>query len=88
MRYRILITRQAKRQLERLTWRVQERIAEQIARLGHDPFDPALNIKQLVNDPIAEYRLRVGSYRVKFNRDDGIKIVEVMRVGHRREIYK
>lgn len=88
MRYNILITRLAKRQLERLTWRVQERIAEQIARLGHDPFDPTLNIKRLVSDPVAEYRLRIGSYRVKFNRDDGIRIVEVMRVGHRREIYK
>lgn len=88
MHYQISITRQAKRQLERLTWRIQERVAEQIVRLGHNPFDPTLDIKRLTNDPVAVYRLRVGSYRVKFNRDDGIKIVEVMRVGHRREIYK
>ena len=88
VRYRVLITRKAKRQLERLTWRIQGQIAEKIAMLGHDPFGPVLDIKRLINDPVAEYRLRVGSYRVKFNRDDGILIVEVMRVGHRREIYK
>ncbi|MBF0371781.1 MAG: type II toxin-antitoxin system RelE/ParE family toxin [Magnetococcales bacterium] len=88
MRYEILITRRAKRQLEKLTWRVQEKVAEGIARLGNDPFDQALDIKPLVNDPVAQYRLRVGSYRVKFNRDDGIRIVEIMRVGHRREIYQ
>ena len=56
--------------------------------LGHNPDDPALNVKALTNDPEAQYRLRVGNYRVKYNRDDGIKIIEVVRVGHRKDVYR
>lgn len=66
----------------------QERIAEAIGMLGNNTGNPAQNVKALTNDPEAQYRLRVGSYRVKYIRDDGIKIVEVVRIGHRKDIYR
>jgi len=58
------------------------------AVLRHNPNDPALNVKSLTNDSEAQLRLRVGSYRVKYNRDDDIKIIEVVRVGHRKDVYR
>ena len=88
MSYRIFITRRADKQLRKLPAVMRERIAEEIAMLGHDPNDMRLDIKPLTNDREAQFRLRVGAYRVKFNRDDEIRIVEVTRVGHRREIYR
>ncbi|MFA7268351.1 MAG: type II toxin-antitoxin system RelE/ParE family toxin [Sterolibacterium sp.] len=88
MRYNILITRRAKKQLHSLPLTVQERIAEAIGTLGNNPDNPALNVKALINEPEAQYRLRVGNYRVKYNRDDGIKIIEVVRIGHRKDIYR
>lgn len=88
MRYTVLVLRRAKKQLNGLPVATQERIAEAIGMLGNNPENPALNVKALTNDPDAQYRLRVGSYRVKFNRDDGIKIVEVVRIGHRKDIYR
>jgi mRNA interferase RelE/StbE len=56
--------------------------------LGWNPKDPALDVKALTNDPEAQYRLRVGNYRVKYNRDDGIKIIEIVRIGHRKDVYR
>lgn len=88
MRYQILIMKRAKRQLEKLPIGIQERIAEGIGKLGHNPDDAALDVKSLTNDSEARYRLRVGNYRVKYNRDDEIRIVEIVRVGHRKEIYR
>lgn len=88
MRCTVVVTRRAKKQLNGLPVTTQERIAEAIGMLGNDPDNPALNIKALTNDPDAQCRLRVGSYRVKYNRDDGIKIVEVVRIGHRKDIYR
>ncbi len=88
MRYNILITRRAMKQMKSLPVTTQERIAEAIGMLGNNPDNPALNVKTLTNDPEAKYRLRVGNYRVKYNRDDGIKIIEVVRVGHRKDIYR
>ena len=80
--------KRAKRQLEKLPVQIQERIAEGIGKLGNNPDDISLDVKSLTNDSEARYRLRVGNYRVKYNRDDGIRIVEIVRVGHRKEIYR
>ena len=88
MRYNVLITRKARKQLERLPATSRERIAEAIGMLGNAPDNPALDVKALTNDSEAQYRLRVGSYRVKYKRDDGIKILEVVRVGHRKDVYR
>ena len=87
-KYNISITKRAQKQLLKLSVTIKERIAEQISILGSNPDNPNLDIKSLTNDPEARLRLRVGNYRVKFNRDDEIRIVEIVRVGHRKEIYK
>lgn len=34
------------------------------------------------------YRVRVGNYRIVYVVDDGINIVTVTRVAHRREVYR
>lgn len=56
--------------------------------LGHDPDNPALDVKRLNRHPTADFRLRVGAYRVLFNREDAIHIVEIVRVAHRKEVYQ
>jgi mRNA interferase RelE/StbE len=33
-------------------------------------------------------RVRVGDYRVIYKVDDVVRIVAVVRIGHRREVYK
>ena len=88
MRYRIEIMKKARRQLLKLSVQTQERIAESIGLLGANPDNPSLDIKPLTNDPEARYRLRAGNYRVKFNRQDAIRIIEIVRIGHRKDIYK
>ncbi|MCB1938894.1 MAG: type II toxin-antitoxin system RelE/ParE family toxin [Rhodocyclaceae bacterium] len=88
MRYSVLILRRAEKQLRKLPVATQERIAESIGVLAHNPDNPALDIKALTNDPEAGYRLRIGSYRVKYSRDDSIRILEIVRVGHRKDIYR
>jgi mRNA interferase RelE/StbE len=88
MKYRIEITRRATKQLDKLPVLTRERIAEGIGLLGSNPDNPSLDVKTLTNDPEAKLRLRIGNYRVKFNREDEIRIIEIVRVGHRKEIYK
>ena len=34
------------------------------------------------------WRIRVGSYRVIYTIDDDVLVVTVVRVGHRREVYR
>jgi len=86
--YRIEIARNARRVLLRLPVRVRERIAEAISLLGADPRNPALDIRPLASDAEAQYRLRVGSYRVKFNKSDVARLIQIVRIGHRKDIYR
>lgn len=86
--YRIEIAKHAQKQLRHLPVRTQENIAEKIAALSINPVNPELDIKRLVNNPLGEFRLRAGNYRIIFNRDDSIRIIQIIRIGHRKLIYK
>jgi mRNA interferase RelE/StbE len=35
-----------------------------------------------------QYRIRQGDYRVVYAVDDALRIVEVVKIGHRREVYR
>ncbi|MBK7180751.1 MAG: type II toxin-antitoxin system RelE/ParE family toxin [Chloroflexi bacterium] len=45
------------------------------------------NVKRLVNFDVA-YRLRVGNYRILFERDDEIRIIDVIDVLPRGRAYR
>lgn len=88
MYYEVMIARRAARELKRLPRQTRERIAEKIALLGHNPDSPALDVKPLENHPAAHFRLRVGAYRVLFDREDSIRVIAIIRVAHRKEAYR
>jgi len=44
-------------------------------------------IKRLSNHPLAEFRLRIGDYRVLFDVDWEEKSIQVLKIGHRRDVY-
>lgn len=81
--YDILFSLSAKRQLQRLEKETQKHI---IAVLERIRIRPERFVKKLMGDP--GYRLRVGEYRVIIDIDKGNLIVLVIKIGHRRNIYK
>jgi mRNA interferase RelE/StbE len=83
--YRILFAPSARRQLEDLPRKVQQRIAAHIDQLAVSP-RPRGSIKLEGEDDL--YRIRVGKYRVIYGIQDDELIVLVLRVGHRRDVYR
>jgi mRNA interferase RelE/StbE len=83
--YRIQIAPSAVRQLRKLPGSVQERIVEHVEQLATDP-RPRGAIKLQGEDDL--YRIRVGDYRVIYQIRDDELIVLVLRVEHRREVYR
>ncbi len=68
-------------------------------RLPKDDFNAVLGtVKDLANTPRPKgvekiksaglWRIRRGDYRIVYSIDDGQKIVTILRIGHRREIYR
>jgi len=62
-------------------------IKEKLLILAENPEALKSNIKKLSGTKDDYYRLRVGSYRVIFKREEKKLIIIIVRIGHRKEIY-
>ena len=82
-RWEILYTRRAVKDIEALDRVAKKRLAGRMEVLRLDPLGLS---KKLVNAKIGHYRYRVGDYRVVFDLSGASLIV--LRVGHRRDIYR
>jgi len=60
---------------------------EAVETLAENP-DTKSNVKRLRNHPIAVYRLKVGNYRILFDKEDVLRIIEIIDIGHRKNIYQ
>jgi len=65
----------------------QKIIKEKLLILAKNPMALKNNIKRLRGEKDDYYRLRVGSYRVIFKKEEDQLIIIVVRIGHRKEIY-
>jgi mRNA interferase RelE/StbE len=86
MAYVLLIKRQAKKMLQSLSRPDRTRMTEKILALGKNPDDPSLDIKPLLGEPY--YRLRVGNWRIIFDRDDRVKVIAIEKIKPRGGAYK
>ncbi len=84
--YNLLIKRQAKKKLQSLPVQARTRIAGQIQILGNDPDDKRLDLKKMKGQ--SSFRLRVGQWRVIFERDDAVRIISIEKIGVRGDVYK
>ena len=83
MRYSLVYSNRAIRDIRKLDPKVKNRIGEILLLYGEDPLNYAVKLKDA---RLGTYRFRIGDYRVIFD-IEGIEIV-ILRVGHRRDIYK
>jgi mRNA interferase RelE/StbE len=65
----------------------QRIIKEKLLILAENPEALKNNIKRLQGDKESLFRLRVGSYRIIFKRNEQELLILIVRVGHRKEIY-
>jgi mRNA interferase RelE/StbE len=84
-RYQIEIKTSAKKELARLPRQIAEKVVERIKWLADNPRPDGC--KKLRGED-SVYRIRVGDYRVVYSIVDQYLIIEVIRIRHRREVYK
>ena len=83
--YEVFIKPSALRELEAVSERkLRQRVAEHIRALGDNPRPPGC--KKLSGEE--RYRIRCGVYRVVYGIEDDRLIVFVVKVGHRKDIYR
>jgi mRNA interferase RelE/StbE len=84
MRYQVQFTSSAEKDLRKLSKDMQQRIAAEIERLSENPRH--LNTKRLRASRY--YRTRVGDYRLIYEIEDEVLTIMVIKIGHRREVYR
>ncbi|MER5981049.1 type II toxin-antitoxin system RelE/ParE family toxin [Streptomyces sp. NPDC001857] len=87
MKYAFRFTAAAQRQLRAISRPDAMRILTALTALGDDPYREDADVKKLTG-PSGLYRLRVGSYRVAYQINDGELIILVVKVGDRRDVYR
>lgn len=85
MTYQVEFTKKASKQLDKLSLDLQQKIKTKVQELADNP-RPNGVVKLENSDD--RYRIRVGDYRVLYEIQDDLLIVSVIRVGHRREVYR
>jgi len=83
MDYKIVFTNRAMRDISKLEPEIKEKMGDALKRYGKDPLNHA---RKMVDPSLGSYRFRIGNHRVIFD-IEGDEII-VLRVGHRREIYR
>jgi mRNA interferase RelE/StbE len=85
LNYRIEIVRSAARALKKIPKADQKRIAEKIDSLSENPPKPETT-KMKGNNPF--HKIRVGNYRIIYEIHEDVLVILVVRIGHRRDIYR
>ena len=84
--YSVLIKTSAAKELEAVEPRAQRvRIVARIEALARTP--RARGSQKLAGDD-ERYRIRQGAYRVVYSIDEEAHVVEIVKIGHRREVYR
>lgn len=85
-RYKLQIKRSAAKELEGIERKPdRQRLVARIQALSTDPRPPGC---EKLSGYVDRYRVRQGDYRVVYAVNDAEQIVLIVKIGHRREVYR
>ena len=82
--YRLLIKPSAAKELQALPANDRKRVVTRIEGLASDP--RPFGTEKLSGKE--KYRLRQGDYRVLYSVDDSKKVLVIVKIGHRQDVYR
>ena len=83
--YEIFVERRAERDLKGLPFQDFRRIVAAIQALAENPRPPGC---RKITGSKSDWRIRVGLYRIVYEIDDRSNAIRIMRVRHRRVVYR
>lgn len=85
--YAVLFVKSARREFEQLPAKIQTRVHEALQLLSTNPLSDLLRVKKLKATD-ALYRIRVSDYRLVYEIRNATLVVLVIKIGHRRDVYR
>ena len=84
--YQLTIRKHAIKTLRRMRPRDARRVRAEMDKLAHNPGGRDLDVTPLRGRP--GFRLRVGPWRIIFEQNEEARIIDILRIGPRGDIYK
>lgn len=85
MNYKIKFAKQAAKQLKALPHQEQQKLKTKIDNLENNP-RPSGVVKLSGEENL--YRIRVGNYRIIYSIQDAILLILIVKIGHRKDVYR
>jgi mRNA interferase RelE/StbE len=83
--YSLVVKRSAEKELKKLPPADLRRVIERLRGLTQNPRPSSC---EKLSGETERYRIRQGDYRIVYRIDDGARLVEIVKIGHRREVYR
>ena len=83
--FEIIYAKSVKRDVKKVPKKDLLKIKKEIEKLKH--FPEVSQVRKLVAHPVADFRLRVGGYRVLFDIDLSTKRIIILKISHRKDSY-
>lgn len=86
-KYSVELVKSAAKEFKKLPTKVRDQVVETLGFLAQNPFSEVLKVKRLKGaDDL--YRTRLGDYRLVYQVHSKKLIVLVIKIGHRKDIYR
>jgi mRNA interferase RelE/StbE len=83
--YEVLLERRAERDIQRLPKEVFDRIIPHLKALSENPKPSGC---RKISGSRSDWRIRIGDYRVIYEVSEQEQVVKVMRIRHRKSVYR
>jgi len=83
--YQIEFAESAAKEFRALPNQVKQRVSQSIDALAQNPRPDGVRKLQAATD---RYRVRVSQYRVVYEINDRARLVRIIRIRHRRDVYR
>jgi mRNA interferase RelE/StbE len=86
MKWRLFLSPRAERELKKLAGPIRKRIDRAFLFLHINPY--VSGVKKISDPRLAEFRIRIGDYRILYDVHENDRVIYVLRIGHRKDVYQ
>jgi len=84
--YSVILTKAAAKEIDRIASRAdRQRIEHRIRQLAANPHPPG---SKKLKGETGRYRIRQGDYRILYTVEEEIRVVAIVQVAHRKDVYR
>ncbi|OGY64258.1 MAG: hypothetical protein A3I89_03380 [Candidatus Harrisonbacteria bacterium RIFCSPLOWO2_02_FULL_41_11] len=84
--YKIVLSPRAQKELLKLERPIRQSVDRALLKLQENSF--VTNFKFLKDKRLADFRIRVGNYRILYDIYKNDNVIYILRIGHRKDIYR